>query len=160
MPIPYRGREMNWRVETVPLNDEAAFEEIKEFCTEAGLPFFPPVMNNLHTQFVIRDADGRLGAAGRLETNYDHPMVEEIAVRKDLRRKGLGKKIVDAILNQARAEGIETIWVMARAPELFMSIGFEPTDDEDLLPKLKEECRVCRDHITVCNPILMKKKLL
>lgn len=151
--------KMRWEVESVPLDDEAAFEEIKELCTEAGLPFFIPVKKNLLAQFAIRDADGRLGAAGRLEISYEHPMVEEIAVRKDLRRMGLGKKIVEAILNEAKARKIAMIWVMARAPELFRSVGFEPADDEELLAQLKEECRVCRDHVTVCNPILMKKRL-
>jgi N-acetylglutamate synthase-like GNAT family acetyltransferase len=151
---------MQWRVETVPLDDGEAFDDIEEFCTEAGLPFFIPDMDNLLKQFVIKDADGELAAAGRLEMNYGHPMVEEIAVRKDLRRNGLGKKIVDAILTEARARNIETIWVMARAPELFRSLGFKPADDKELIAQLKEECAVCRDHITVCNPILMKKRLL
>jgi len=148
-----------WRVEQVPLDDGATFDEIEEFSREAGLPFFLPTRSDMRAQFVIRDGEGRLGAAGRLEYSYGHPMVEEIAVREDLRRSGLGTIIVSAILDEAKEEGIGTIWVMARAPEFFRSLGFKPAPDKELLSKLKEECAVCRDHIVICNPILMRKEL-
>lgn len=150
---------MHWKVESVPLDDKAAFGEIERFCTEAGLPFFMPAMGNLLAQFVIRDEEGRLGAAGRLEMTFKYPMVEEIAVRNDLRRMGLGSKIVHAVLAEAESRGIETIWVMARVPDLFRSIGFKPADDEELLADLKKDCAVCHDYITVCNPVLLKKRL-
>lgn len=149
----------NWKVDRVELDDDSTFREIEVFCTEAGLPFFFPSMENLRAQFVIRDSRGELGAAGRLELNYDHPMVEEIAVREDLRRSGLGNMIVSAILDEAKHEGIKTIWAMARVPDFFRSLGFEPALNQNLLPKLMEECSVCRDHLTICNPILMKKEL-
>jgi len=86
-------------------------------------------------------------------------MVEEIAVRKDLRRKGLGRMLVNAIIEEAVKRGITTIWAMAREPELFKKIGFSPASEKELLLKLHEECSVCRDYISVCNPILMKKKI-
>jgi amino-acid N-acetyltransferase len=149
----------NWKVDRVPLDDGPTFDEIDGFCTKAGLPFFLPEMSNMRAQFVIRDSDGKLGAAGRLEYNFDHPMVEEIAVREDLRRSGLGTMIVSAILDEAKQEGIEVIWVMARAPDFFRSLGFEPAQNKELLSKLKEECAVCRDYVTICNPVLMKKGL-
>jgi amino-acid N-acetyltransferase len=150
---------MIWKIERVDLKDEGEFAEIEKFCTEAGLPFFPPVMSNLKAQFVIRDNEGKVAAAGRLEQNYDHPMVEEIAVRKDLRRQGLGKLIVNAVVDEAFERGIKTIWVMARVPELFISEGFKPASNEDLLAKLHKECVVCRDYVSLCNPVLMKKEL-
>jgi len=148
---------MKWKVESIPLDDDDAFDEIQEFCSEAGLPFFEPVRSHLLAQFVIRDTQGKLGAAGRLEYTHDHPFVEEIAVREDLRRKGLGSMIVKSILNEAGEREIVTIWVMARAPEFFSRLGFEPAPEKDLFAKLKEECEVCRDYITVCNPVLMKR---
>jgi N-acetylglutamate synthase-like GNAT family acetyltransferase len=150
---------MEWKVERIDLDDEASFAEISEFCTEAGLPFFKPVMKNLKAQFAIRDEKGELAAAGRLEWTYEHPMVEEIAVRRDLRCKGLGRMIVNAIIDEAVKRGITTIWVMAREPELFKKIGFSPAPETELLSKLHEECIVCRDYISVCNPILMKKRI-
>ena len=148
-----------WKVDRVSLDNEPVFEEIDRFCTEAGLPFFSPMMSNLRAQFVIRDSDGKMGAAGRLEYNYEYPMVEEIAVREDLRGSGLGTMIVYAILDEAKKEGIKTIWVMAREPEFFGTLGFKPTPEKKLLSMLKEECAVCRDHIKICNPVLMKKEL-
>ncbi len=159
MSIMGASMRTKWKVERVPLADAATFNDIERFCSGAGLPFFLPVMKNLRAQFVIRDGDGNLGAAGRLEINYDHPMVEEIAVREDLRRSGLGTVIVSSILEEAKEEGIETIWVMARAPEFFRTLGFEPAPKKELLSKLDEECKVCRDHLTKCNPVLMKKEL-
>ena len=150
---------VRWKVEKVSLADEPVLDDIHNFCSEAGLPFFVPVRSNLLAQFVIRDDEGKIGAAGRLEYTYGHPFVEEIAVRKDLRRSSLGSKIVEAILDEARERGIKDIWAMARAPEFFGSLGFETAPEKELLAKLMEGCKVCRDHITVCNPVLMKKRI-
>ena len=149
----------NWRVSKVPLDDCEKLEAIQEFSVEAGLPFFVPVKDNLLAQFVIED-DDEICAAGRLEYSYGHPFVEEIAVRGDLRRSGLGTRIVNAVTDEAKQRGIEVIWAMARAPEFFESLGFEPAPETDLLSDLMEDCRVCRDHLTVCNPVLMRKKLV
>jgi amino-acid N-acetyltransferase len=151
---------MRLKIETVSLTDKDAFEEIEEFCAKAGLPFFVPIMDNLLAQFVIRDSDGELGAAARLEYTFDHPFVEEVAVREDLRGAGLGMKIVGAVLEEARKRDIGTIWAMARVPGFFKKMGFTVAPEKDLLEKLIAQCDECRDYHRVCNPMLMKKKLI
>jgi N-acetylglutamate synthase-like GNAT family acetyltransferase len=70
------------------LTDKEAFKEIEGFCSKAGLPFFLPTMEKLLAQFVTRDAEGRMAAAAGLERTFDHPFVEEVAVREDLRGAG------------------------------------------------------------------------
>jgi amino-acid N-acetyltransferase len=151
---------MQPKVERISLTDEAAFEEIEEFCCKAGLPFFIPVRDNLLAQFVIRDSERRLGAAARLEYTFDHPFVEEVAVREDLRGKGLGARVVGAVLDEARTRKIRTIWVMAREPGFFKKMGFVEASEKELLGKLIAQCDECRDYRNVCNPILLKKGLI
>ena len=151
---------MQSEIEMIGLTDKDAFKEIEEFCCKAGLPFFLPIMDNLLAQFVIRDSEGRMGAAARLEYTFDHPFVEEVAVREDLRGTGLGTKVAGAVLEEARKRGIRTIWVMAREPGFFRKMGFAEAPEKDLLAKLIAQCHECRDYRSVCNPILLKKTLI
>ena len=150
---------MRSKIERIDLTDKDVFKEIEEFCSKAGLPFFLPIMENLLAQFVIRDADGRMAAAARLEHTFDHPFVEEVAVREDLRRTGLGTKVAGAVLEEAHKRGIRTIWVMAREPGFFRKMGFAEAPEKDLLEKLIAQCHDCRDYRSVCNPMLLKKTL-
>jgi N-acetylglutamate synthase-like GNAT family acetyltransferase len=151
---------MHSEIERVSLTDKDVFKEIEEFCSKAGLPFFLPIKDNLLAQFVIRDSKGRMEAAARLEFTFDHPFVEEVAVREDLRGRGLGIKVVGAVLEEARKRGIRTIWVMARAPGFFRNMGFAEAPEKELLEKLIAQCDECRDYRSVCNPKLLKKTLI
>ena len=154
------GRKMNPGIRSVDLDDEGTFDEIEKFCYKAGLPFFVPVRTNLLAQFIIRDAEGRLSAAARLEYSFSHPFVEEVAVREDLRGTGLGRMVVEAVLKEARRREIETIWAMARAPDFFRKMGFEEAQEKDLLAQLLGQCDECKDYRSICNPMLMKKHLM
>ncbi len=151
---------MDSEIENVSLTDKDTFKEIEELCTKAGLPFFLPIMDNLLAQFVIRDSDGNMAAAARLEHTFDHPFVEEVAVRADLRGTGLGSKVVGAVLEEARKREIKTIWVMAREPGFFKKMGFAKASEKELLEKLIAQCDECRDYRSVCNPMLLKKTLI
>ena len=154
-----RERRMRSEIERIDLTDKGAFKEIEEFCRKAGLPFFIPILENLLAQFVIRDARGMVAAA-RLEYTFDHPFVEEVAVREDLRGTGLGTKVVGAVLEEARKRGTRTIWVMAREPGFFRKMWFAEAPEKELLAKLIAQCHDCRDYRSVCNPILLKKTLI
>lgn len=46
-----------------------------------------------------------------------HVMFEEIGVREQWRRRGVGRALVDALHDQMRLEGIEEVWVLADNPE-------------------------------------------
>jgi len=151
---------MRSEIERISLTDKEAFKEIGEFCCRAGLPLFIPVHDNLLAQFVIRDSEGRLGAAARLEYNFDQPFVEEVAVREDLRGTGLGTEVLGAVIEEARKRGIRTIWAMARAPGFFRKMGFAEAPEKELLEKLMAQCHECRDYRNVCNPMLLKKTLI
>lgn len=150
---------MRSRAERVDLTDSVAKREIEDFCHGAGLPKFAPIKGNVQAQFAVRDSENKIGAVARLEIMLDHPFVEEVAVRTDLRRKGLGKMMVSAVLEEARRRGIRTIWAMARAPDFFRGIGFEEEADDEFLAEMIEGCKRCPDHLRVCNPVLFKKNI-
>lgn len=149
---------MRKKAERVELTNAATIREIEEFCREAGIPRFASIPKTALAQFVIRDSKGEIAAAARLEMNVEHPFVEEVAVRADLRRTGLGKEVVEAVLEEAKDRRIGTIWAMARAPEFFRGIGFEQESERGLLEELLKTCRQCPDYLKTCNPALFKKR--
>jgi len=154
-----QGEPMRPRIERVDLTDSVAKREVEDFCHGAGLPKFAPIKGNVLAQFAMRDSENDIGAVARLEIILDHPFVEEVAVRADLRRKGLGKKMVGEVLEEARRRGIRTIWAMARAPNFFRGIGFGEEPDGEFRAEMIEGCEKCPDYLRVCNPVLFKKNI-
>ena len=139
--------------------DSVAKGEIEDFCLGAGLPNFAPIKDNVLAQFAMRDSEDKIGAVARLEIMHGHPFVEEVAVRAELRRKGLGKKMVGAVLDEARRRGMGTVWAMARAPDFFRRIGFEEEPDGEFRAEIIEGCKECPEYLGVCNPVLFKKNI-
>lgn len=90
-----------------------------------------------HTYAILLDADGRsIGpeaeAAGFVLARRA-PGEEElllVAVRPDLRRKGLGRNLLERFAESAKRNGAERIFLEMRAnnpaQSLYLSFGFEP----------------------------------
>lgn len=148
------------RIEKLNLMNGTALREIEDFCCEAGIPRFAPIKGDILAVFAMRDPEDEIEATARLEINLGHPFIETVAVREDLRGRGLGKKIVNAVLEEARKRDIKAIWAMARAPGFFKKMGFERESDGEFLAELIKGCEKCPDYLKVCNPELLRKIII
>jgi acetyltransferase len=106
--------------------DEALYPEFLSHCTaeDMRLRFFAPVKEFSHaflarlTQldyaravaFAAIDEAGQIGGVVRLHADPDHRVGEyAILLRSDLKGKGLGKALMQLIIDWARADGIELV---------------------------------------------------
>lgn len=83
---------------------------------------------------VIPPADGEdtARAYGGMTSVLDEGSITDIAVRPDLRRQGLGRKVVSALLQVARERGVTDVYLEVRvsncaAIALYLSLGFTIT---------------------------------
>lgn len=81
-------------------------------------------------------------------------IIDGIAVDKTLRKFGLGKLLVGKVKDEVKKLGGSEIYLVARAPGFFRTLGFE-TIDADKAPNFFE-CKYCPQYGKECHPEIMK----
>jgi amino-acid N-acetyltransferase len=83
--------------------------------------------------------------------------VRSLAVRPDQAGKGLGRRIVEHLLVEARTRGFAEVLALTRRSSFFDALGFEITRRERFIDKLMVDCgacplNVCCDEIAMVRP--------
>ena len=66
-----------------------------------------------------------------------------LAVRDDWQGAGLGRTLVEALLVEARALGLRTVFALTRKPVFFTRLGFAPAMKEEFPLKVWADCARC-----------------
>ncbi|MET8837790.1 ribosomal protein S18-alanine N-acetyltransferase [Micromonospora sp. NPDC004540] len=121
------GRFRWWHVDQVlPL-------EADLFGAEQWSPaMFWNELANGHRYLVATDEDGTvLGYAGLMVVPPDEAWVQNVAVRRDAQRRGIGRLLLEALLAEAARRGVRSTLLEvaadnAPAQRLYAMYGFEP----------------------------------
>jgi ribosomal-protein-alanine N-acetyltransferase len=82
--------------------------------------------------YLVATADGEVvGYAGLAVSGPDEAWVQNLAVRRDAQRRGVGRALLEALLAEARCRAVTTVLLEvavdnAPAQKLYASHGFEP----------------------------------
>lgn len=80
-------------------------------------------------EFVIAEIDGEPIGYGALHVLWeDLAEVRSVAVKPESVRKGVGRAIVNSLLDRAQRLGIRRVFCLTFEVEFFRSFGFLPTD--------------------------------
>ena len=105
--------------------------------------------------FVVAVHGGKVVGCGALHLYGSHlAEIRSITVRDDLRGRGHGRDIVDALLRRARRLRITGVCLFTREPEFFASFGFIMVDRERVPEKFYKDCRLC-PRLHACDEIAM-----
>jgi amino-acid N-acetyltransferase len=69
--------------------------------------------------------------------------IRSLAVREELRRQGIGGRIVRVLLGEARQLGLSQVFALTYKPEFFIGQGFLVVDRESLPRKIWVDCIDC-----------------
>ncbi len=69
--------------------------------------------------------------------------IKSLAVMKSFQGKGIGKKLANACIREARKLGIAKMFVLTYVPEFFEKCGFHRVEKETLPHKIWSECVKC-----------------
>lgn len=69
--------------------------------------------------------------------------IRSLSVRPDSQGTGIGKKLVNACLSEAKKLGIKKIFALTYHPDFFRKVGFEDIDKSELPQKIWGECLRC-----------------
>ena len=103
--------------------------------------------------------DGSLVGTGSLKV-YSTGLAEiaGLAVRDDQQGRGVGKALIEALLVDARALGLNEVFGLTRKPLFFMRLGFRVAEKEQFPLKVWADCTRCpRRH--ACDEVAVALKL-
>jgi amino-acid N-acetyltransferase len=103
----------------------------------------PDIYENLQT-FKVAEEQGRIIGCCSLQVIWsDLAELKSLAVDKDFAGRGVGKALVQAAIDKAKAIGVPKIFALTLEPTFFRKLGFEQIDN-DLLPmKVWRDCAKC-----------------
>lgn len=115
-----------------------------------------PVERQVQKIWWVKEKDKLIGAAS-LGLRDNHWVVDGIAVLPEYRDQGLGKRLLEQVVEEAKARGADILWLVAKAPGFFEKEGFSYTDAEHAPAVFG--CTDCDIRDISCHPRWMYKKL-
>jgi amino-acid N-acetyltransferase len=113
---------------------------------------------NLRDFWVAEDKKKVVGCAA-LHISWDTlAEVKSVAVARSKQKKGFGRILVSACLNEAKEMGAKKVFVLTYKPEYFKKFGFKRVKHADLPHKIWAECINCCKFPN-CQEIALLKSL-
>ena len=101
------------------------------------------IYENLQT-FTVAEADGEVVGCCALEVVWaDLAELKSLAVAPTHQGRGIGRRLVDAVLEQARRLGVSTVFALTLEAKFFEKLGFAVLQKEDLPMKVWSDCARC-----------------
>jgi amino-acid N-acetyltransferase len=105
--------------------------------------------------FVVTEEEGRIVGCGALHLYGTHlAEIRSIAVPPPSRRRGIGRSLVAALMEESRRHGVTCVCLFTRTPDFFKRLGFEIARRELLPDKIYKDCVHC-PRLTDCDEIAM-----
>lgn len=101
------------------------------------------IYENIRDFFVCND-DSRTVAASALHVLWeDIAEIKSIAVLKEYQGKGVGKRLIEHCLKEAKSLGINKVFALTYTPAFFIESGFKEIDKNELPQKVWGDCLKC-----------------
>ena len=119
-------------------------------------------------RFYVAECEGEMSgcAAYQIHPEIGQPEaasveIVSVAVKSIFRRRGIGSKLVQAVMAAAELFKPREIVVLTFAPEFFRSLGFAEIAKTEIMHKLYTGCINCTKHADpyTCPEIAMKLKV-
>lgn len=113
---------------------------------------------NIRDFFVVRKGRRVIGCAALHVMWADLAEVKSVAVAEEEQRTGIGDRLVEVCLDEARQLGIKTVFCFTYKPGFFQQVGFGEVDKMTLPHKVWTECLRC-PKFPNCDETAMTLKL-
>jgi len=124
---------------------EDIFKILQIFAVQGIL--LPRSLNSIYENirdFFVFEENGEIEGVGSLHVFWeDLAEIKSLAVLPEYQGKGIGRKIVEKCIEDAKELGIKKVFALTYVPEFFHRLGFK-TVDKSLFPqKVWTECIHC-----------------
>jgi len=112
------------------------------------------IYENIRDYHIAVDGDEIVGSCALHVFWMDLAELRSLAVRKDHLGRGLGKQLVQHVLNEAPGLGVRRVFILTAIPGYFDKIGFTSVERSELPQKIWAECVKC-PKFPECDEIAM-----
>jgi N-acetylglutamate synthase-like GNAT family acetyltransferase len=96
------------------------------------------------THFLVLEENRRIIGCLSLESyGSDLAEIRSVAVGAERRGEGLGARLVEFAVLEARRRGIARVFAVTHAPQFFERQGFTAASRKTLTEKVERDCRTC-----------------
>lgn len=101
------------------------------------------ICENIRDFFVFHEKNKILGAVALHILWEDIAEIRSLAVADEYQGKGIGRKLVEQCLKEAKTLGVKKVFALTYNPEFFKKFGFEDIDKNLLPQKIWGDCIKC-----------------
>jgi amino-acid N-acetyltransferase len=116
------------------------------------------IYENIRDFYVCLENDKIIGVAALHILWEDLAEIRSVAVSQNYQGKGIGKKLVNKCLTEAKTLGIKKVFALTYHPGFFKGLGFNDIDKNDLPQKIWGECLKCHK-FPECNELAVIMEL-
>jgi len=114
--------------------------------------------DNMRDYFVYVD-NGKVVGTGALHICWeDLAEIRSVCVVESSRKRGVGRKIVNACIEEAKAFQLKKVFLLTYQEGFFKKCGFSVVDKKDLPQKIWSDCIKC-PKFPECDEIAMAMKI-
>lgn len=109
--------------------------------------------------FVVAESGGEVVGVGALHMVWDElAEIRALAVAPEFARQGVGRTIVEQLVQDAEKMGVKTVFTLTYQSEFFAKAGFRVVPKESLSQKVWKDCINC-SKFPNCDEIAMIRVL-
>jgi len=114
----------------------------------------PELCENVR-DFIVAEENGGIVGCGALHLYGMHlAEIRSIAVLPEAKGTGVGRALVEALIEESRRQHVTCLCLFTRTPSFFAHLGFEIAQRADLPDKIYKDCVHC-PKLTDCDEIAM-----
>lgn len=124
------------------------------------LPRSQEEMANTIRSYYVAKVEGRIvGFCALYIYSPSLAEVRSLIVKEEYRSNGIGKGLVELLLEEGKRLGIEEVLVLTYQEGFFKALGFSVIEKEEIPnPKIWTDCIKCK-HFPKCNEIALLKRI-
>lgn len=116
------------------------------------------IYDNIRDFFVFEE-DGKILGICSLHIFWkDLAEIRSLYVDESKRKKGIGRKLVEACLSEAKEFGIRKVFLLTYRTDFFLKLGFKTVEKVELPQKIWSDCVKC-PKFPKCDEVAMIKNL-
>ena len=145
----------DWPVRKAHMDDVKDIHALLLDCAQKGL-LLPRALiflyGHVRNFWVVDAPDGGIAACCALAPVWeDRGEICSLVVREDLRRHGLGRKVVEACMSDCEALHIRRVFSLTYQVEFFSRLSYEIIDKGALPQKIWSDCVHCAKYPDCCD---------
>jgi len=146
-------------IRNAKLTDAFEIEQLVNFYAENGLMLSRKkenIIENIRNYIVAILENNVVGCCSISFFTETLAEIRSLAVREDLKGKGIGKKLVLSAEEILKEEGIKRIFVLTYQVEFFKKLGYSIVEKATFPQKIWRDCLSC-SKIMQCDEVAMQK---